>query len=343
MPQLHGRTPYELLTGNPPDISEFLEFEWYKPIWYFEPSVFLHQEKHLGRWIGVAHRIGQAMCYWVLPKSGVPIARTTIQAISDQEINTDEIKSQPSTLDQSITEKLDTYTDELANFQLVREDKDDRNDDEELAQPEAKAIDVDDIESDIYDKLLLTEPQLICEGQLMRATIIGRKRDQDGNLVGTYNNNPLLNTRIYLAEFPDGHVMEYSANVIAEAMYDGVNNEGIETLLFDQIIGHEQDRTAITIQEAKIIKENEKENKEVQRSNNCHLLFTTKGWRICISWKDGSTSWHTLADIKNSYPIQLAEYAIQNKLQDYPAFSWWVKPTLKRKQSFIHTVKARYA
>ena len=26
---LHGRTPYELLTGNTPDISEWTEFDWY--------------------------------------------------------------------------------------------------------------------------------------------------------------------------------------------------------------------------------------------------------------------------------------------------------------------------
>lgn len=26
---LHGRTPYEILTGNTPDISEYIEYEWY--------------------------------------------------------------------------------------------------------------------------------------------------------------------------------------------------------------------------------------------------------------------------------------------------------------------------
>ncbi len=50
-----------------------------------------------------------------------------------------------------------------------------------------------------------------------------------------------------------------------------------------------------------------------------------------------------MADIKNSYPVQLAEYAIQNNLQDAPAFEWWVTTTLKRKKSFFKAVKARYA
>jgi len=46
---LRGRTPYEMVTGNTPDISELLEFEWYQPIWYYEPSEFPHQNKLIGR------------------------------------------------------------------------------------------------------------------------------------------------------------------------------------------------------------------------------------------------------------------------------------------------------
>ncbi len=60
MHQQHGRTPYEILTGNTPDISEFLEYKWYQPVWYYEPAAFPEQRKHLARWIGVAHRVGQA-------------------------------------------------------------------------------------------------------------------------------------------------------------------------------------------------------------------------------------------------------------------------------------------
>ncbi len=172
LPQLHGRTPYEMLTGNTPDISEFLEFQWYQPVWYYEPGVFPHQDKLLGRWIGVAHRIGQAMCYWILPKSGIPIARTTIQAVNEQEMATDEIKQQLSALDQIIAEKIDAYTDELAHFQLLREDEETHNDDDDLKQPEAKAPNIDDIEADAYDELLLTEPLLMREGQLTRATML---------------------------------------------------------------------------------------------------------------------------------------------------------------------------
>jgi hypothetical protein len=134
----------------------------------------------------------------------------------------------------------------------------------------------------------------------------------------------LLNTRIYLAEFPNGHIAEFSANVISEANYNQVNDDGTEELLFSEIIGHEQ---------------NTPKELTTQETNR----YTTKGWRICVTWKDGNTSWHSLSDIKNSYSIQLAEYAIANNLQNEPAFVWWIKPMLKRKKAFIKTTGASYA
>jgi len=29
---LHGQTPYEMVTGNTPDISKYVDFAWYEPV-----------------------------------------------------------------------------------------------------------------------------------------------------------------------------------------------------------------------------------------------------------------------------------------------------------------------
>jgi len=47
-----------------------------------------------------------------------------------------------------------------------------------------------------------------------------------------------MNTRIYLVEFDDGHVAEYGANAIAEAIYNQVDDCGFSESLFTDIIGH---------------------------------------------------------------------------------------------------------
>jgi hypothetical protein len=56
-----------------------------------------------------------------------------------------------------------------------------------------------------------------------------------------------------------------------------------------------------------------KEDMRIHSPNgNKHMKKTTAGWELCIAWKDGSTSWETLANLKSSYPIQIADYAIAN-------------------------------
>ena len=75
-----GRTPWEVVTGSTPNILEWIEFDWYQPVWYHDPGDFLNNNlEHVGRWLGVSHRVGQALCYWILPSSGRPIARTTVR------------------------------------------------------------------------------------------------------------------------------------------------------------------------------------------------------------------------------------------------------------------------
>jgi hypothetical protein len=46
--------------------------------------------------------------------------------------------------------------------------------------------------------------------------------------------------------------------------------------------------------------------------------------------------------MKHSFPIQVAEYAITKKIQEQPAFRWWVHDVVKRKTRMVKAVKTRY-
>jgi hypothetical protein len=37
---------------------------------------------------------------------------------------------------------------------------------------------------------------------------------------------------------------------------------------------------------------------------------STKGWKLCVTWRDGSTSWEPLYRLKESNPVNVAEYAV---------------------------------
>ena len=69
---------------------------------------------------------------------------------------------------------------------------------------------------------------------------------------------------------------------------------------------------------------------------------TTVGWDLLIEWKDGTTSWLALKDIKDSYLVQVAEYAVHNKIAEEPAFNWWVQPVLKNRDWIMMKVKKVY-
>ena len=85
-----GRTPLEIVTGETPDLSEYMDFGFYDWI-VFRTNAGMG-ELELGRWLGVSHRVGQMMSYWVLPKSGIPISCTTVQRLTNLEKQTKEKK-----------------------------------------------------------------------------------------------------------------------------------------------------------------------------------------------------------------------------------------------------------
>ena len=61
-----------------------------------------------------------------------------------------------------------------------------------------------------------------------------------------------------------------------------------------------------------------------------------------MQWKDGSYNWVALKDLKNAYPVELADYAVANKLEDEPAFAWWVNYTIKERNRIISKLKSKY-
>ena len=60
-----GSTPMEMLRGNTIEISEWMEFEFYNSCWYWKGQTDKTEVK-IGRFIGVSHRVGSDLCYWVL-------------------------------------------------------------------------------------------------------------------------------------------------------------------------------------------------------------------------------------------------------------------------------------
>jgi hypothetical protein len=63
---------------------------------------------------------------------------------------------------------------------------------------------------------------------------------------------------------------------------------------------------------------------------------------LLVRLKYHSTSWMKLKDLKESNPVELAEYAKGNELLFEPAFTWWASRTLRRRDMILKAMKKRY-
>ena len=124
------------------------------------------------------------------------------------------------------------------------------------------SMDIEDIEDSTgkildqqpaYDTIINAEVQL----QLGQEFVTGRVRRRavapDGRAIGTYDDNPMLNSCIYEVEFPDGQVQEYGANLIAESMLAQVNSEGFSSSMMKGIIDYKKDDDALTMDQKYLI------------------------------------------------------------------------------------------
>jgi hypothetical protein len=162
--------------------------------------------------------------------------------------------------------------------------------------------DIDEIKEehdvDTYDQYVGAHVRLPIGDEIRSVKVVRRTRKLDGTVRGRANANSMLDTRTYEIEFPDGRSDEYNANVIAENMYAQCDIEGRKYNLMEGIIDHKTDGHAVAPADMYIKHDS---NKKVRK--------TIKGWHLCVEWKDGTTSWECLADLKEINPVEFAEYA----------------------------------
>jgi hypothetical protein len=185
---------------------------------------------------------------------------------------------------------------------------------------------MDDFTPESYDEYLTAQILLPVGGEMAKGQVIKRRRDQNGRPIGLSNSNPMLDTREYEVQFPDGSTQSYLANVIAENLYSQVDAEGNQYAVMDEITDHEYDASVMTDEDLKLVADGKKHQ-------------TTKGWQLVVAWKDGTTSKVPLREMRNAYPVQVAEYAVANKIHDAPAFRWWVNDVLRKRTRIIQKLK----
>jgi hypothetical protein len=76
-------------------------------------------------------------------------------------------------------------------------------------------------------------------------TVKGQKRGPDGEYIGSWNSNPILDTSIYEVQYDDGSIECYLANQSAEEIYQRIDDDGYLVDEIKDIADHKKNASAI--------------------------------------------------------------------------------------------------
>ena len=128
------------------------------------------------------------------------------------------------------------------------------------------------------------------------------------------------------------HKLDMAANAISSNLFAQVDQDGQRFLLFNEIIDWRTDGSQIKSEDAFIRITN----------GNKRMHETTKGWEVCIQCKDGRSTWNQVKDVKEAYPVHLAEYSVQNRISEQPYFAWWINYVLKKRERSVSKTASKY-
>ena len=208
-PKMEGRTPEERVQGSTPDITAHALFDWYSPVWYWDPvPTFPFQKKCLGYWIGIEDCSVDVMAYRILNPKGNVVIRKSVWAVTNDEAKDPQTAMSLAQLEADVRDKLG---DQLKDEELDPELETGYDippdylfdDPEPNAEPEAPHLtkpEADEYTPEAHDNYLTAKVLLPHGGESARARVVARAKDEDGVPIGTRSPNPLLGTRLYEVE-----------------------------------------------------------------------------------------------------------------------------------------------
>ena len=344
---LENKTPYEKIHGRMPNITEFIQYRWFEWVWYADLQN--PDDEILGRWLGPAENAGFGHTSNILTNKGRIVTRSSLRPMKEGELDNPDVKRRCS----DYTREMESFIGNYANATFRAHEAygddpyehifppDDLDDEDILPQEfDEKGEPILRFEADNFlasdppfvetnDEHIGVQLNLPYKGELRRGTILRRKRNESGELVGTANENPLMDTRIYEVDFGEGNYQEYTTNLIMENLYSQVDDYGQQFSILKGIVDAKSDDTAVKKEDGWITMPNQLRRKKI----------TTRGWKLKVQWEDGSESWVPLKVLKESNPVETAEFAVAKGIEKEPAFAWWTGQILKKRNYFIKKLR----
>ncbi len=246
--QLDGTNPHTSTFGTEADISHICQYAWYKWVYYRDAKTsFPYQKEQLGRCLGPTKNEGNAMAQWILKENGKVVPRRTLRHLTPAELSpSNKVEMEKRSLfnvtihgvlgDSVKIHKNVPLDNNATKFFDALWDLDPYEDDDEvlLFIPDADLKDAAGKPFEVCyvaNALINTEVMLPNGNSMAIVKVVRCGVDNEGHLVGTFNDNPLLNTLLYDCKFNDGTTRAYSVNTIASNIFMELDADGYSSFL----------------------------------------------------------------------------------------------------------------
>ena len=154
----------------------------------------------------------------------------------------------------------------------------------------------------------------------------------DGQATGIYDKNSMLNSIIYEVEFEDRHIKEYSANNITDNMLAQIYSDGFTLTMMERTLDYRKDVAMSVTKDGMYI---------VTKRGQKKTRKNTVGWQLLVQCQYQSESWIHLKYLKESHPIEVADFSKSRGITDEPSFAWWVPYTMRKRDIILSKIKSR--
>ena len=293
--------------------------------------------------VRAGHEFGSGYGFPYITMEGKVVVRSTVSSITLDERNSESVKTQMKEFETKINDEIGNYSnptiknvtgnmigtdiynnvfektsyEEEINFNAYGDGEYDRKGDYVII-PEAEDLYEAGKNNDYFNgskRLIGTKVAVPHDGEMKSGTIENR---------GCNINDS------FEVSFQDGSYAEYFANVLTENIAESLDL--LTSPNFSQIggiVGHNKNADIAV----------DRKNAWISHKGARKRVVTAKGWKIEVEFLDGSTKWFPMIQVKESLPLQLAEYAISRKIHEEPAFAWWVMNVMRKKKKIISMIR----
>ena len=282
IPEIDCKTPRDWMLGETDDISHIFMHDLYDPVKYTlkptgeNPTYPKEDKDQIGQYLSLSCNAAKVNAYYVLTQPDRVVTRMDVRPFSAERLWDPFVQKRIENFDSEIKRHWDlddkadvqqaapTFPEFYPNLMPWENDK-------ELDPIPESPPDTDYFTPEEYNQHVSSQIRIPINDEEVITTVKRRKCDINGKPIVIYNENPLINTRLYKVELHDGAIEELVANAISENLWSQCDEDGFMYQILDKIVDHCTNGQVISTNDAYI-----------DTPSDGKLCKTTIGWELCF-------------------------------------------------------------